>query len=170
MSAPAPSGLCPSCNRYIGPAGCCPYCTATATASPMLKAIRVTAVLLATAGLLLLYVASRHSDPPLVGISEITPVMNFAHVRVSGTVTKRAYVSKDRGYVGFTIDDGSGRLRVVAYRNVAKTLFADKTLPAGGDEVDVRGSLSVSANSEPKLYLKSTDHLTTKSKRSRPTS
>ena len=136
----------------------------------MLQAIRIAAVLLATVGLALLYVTARHSEPPTVSISEITPVMNFAHVRVVGMVNRRAYISKDRAYVGFTIEDETGRLRVAAYRDVAKALIENAMLPAAGDRVEVRGSLSVTAESEPKLYLKTTDHLTIAPSTDKPTS
>lgn len=159
MPAGTPSPLCPSCDRYIGPSGICPYCNASATKSPMLRTIRVTAILLATAGLALLYAAARHSSPPLVRISEITPVMNFAHIRVVGTINRKTYISTDRAYVGFTVDDGSGHLRVAAYRDVARALVEEARLPTAGDRVEVRGSLSVTAEDEPKLYLKAADHL-----------
>ncbi len=158
---PTPSPLCPSCNRYIGPANRCPYCSANATPAPIMRTIRVTAIALATAGLFLLYAAARHREPPLINLAEITPAMNFAHVRVQGSVSKAAYISRDRAYVGFTIHDKEGNsLRIAAYRDVAKALLTNNMIPATGDQVEVRGSLSVTAKSGPKLYLKSPKHLT----------
>jgi cytochrome c-type biogenesis protein CcmE len=126
-----------------------------------MRMVRISAVILATAGLILLYLAAKHHEPPLVPIDSITPVMNFAHVRVAGTVSKRPYKSRDGNTVSFTITDGSGALRVSAYRNVAKALLQDNaSLPAAGDRVELKGSLSISAERTPKLYLKSADHLT----------
>ena len=152
---------CPSCERHVGPARRCPYCNATIPVAPLMRIIRVAAILLATAGLLLLYIAAKHHEPPLILIGSITPVMNFAHVRVSGTVSKRPYKSRDGSSISFTIADDSGDLRVYAYRNVAKALLQDNaSLPAAGDRVELKGSLSISAEGTPKLYLKSAEHLT----------
>lgn len=156
-----PSPLCPSCNRYMGPANRCPYCNANAAPAPIMRTIRVIAIALATAGLFLLYAAARHREPPLINLAEITPAMNFAHVQVQGSVSKAAYISRDRAYVGFTIHDEEGNhLRIAAYRDVAKSLLKNNTIPTSGDRVEIRGSLSVTAKSDPKLYLKSPKHLT----------
>jgi len=125
----------------------------------MMVAVRVVAILLATVGLGLLYAAARHREPPVVQVSEITPVMNFAHVRVTGTVPRRAYIGKNGDYVSFSVDDGSGQIRVAAYRDVARRLIESKRLPNAGDQVEVRGSLSAAADSVPKLYLKLPGHL-----------
>lgn len=125
----------------------------------MMVAVKVIAVLLATVGLGLLYVAARHRDPPVVQIREITPVMNFAHVRIIGIVPKRAYIGKDGDYVSFSVEDESGQIRIAAYRDVARKLIASKRLPEAGDLIEVRGSLSVAADSAPKLYLKLPSHL-----------
>ena len=162
---PVGSPLCPSCDRYIGPAASCPYCNTAANTPPLMRAMRGVAILLATVGLVLLYVASKHREPPRITISEITPVMNFAHVRVVGTVPRKAYISRDRTHVSFTITDETGSLRVVAYRNVAKALLETRAVPTVGDEVEVRGSLSISAKSNPKMYLKSPQHLTPRPKK-----
>jgi hypothetical protein len=157
---PPPSPLCPSCERFIGPVGKCPYCDADARKMPMMVAVRIVAILLATVGLGLLYAAARHREPPVVQIESITPVMNFAHVRIVGSVSKRAYIGKDGDYISFSVADDSGSLRVAAYRDVARKLIATRHLPNAGDQVEVRGSLSVAADSAPKLYLKLPGHLT----------
>ncbi len=125
----------------------------------MMVAVRLVAILLATVGLGLLYTAARHRDPPIVQIEDITPVMNFAHVRIVGSVPKRAYIGKGRDYVSFSVADGSGEIRVAAYRDVARRLIADKLYPKAGERVEVRGSLNVAADSVPKLYLKLPGHL-----------
>ena len=125
----------------------------------MMGAVRIVAILLATVGLGLLYAAARHREPPVVQIESITPVMNFAHVRIVGSVPRRAYVGKDGDYVSFSVEDDSGSLRVAAYRDVARKLVATRQLPKAGDQIEVRGSLSVAADSAPKLYLKLPGHL-----------
>lgn len=159
MSDSRSSPLCPSCERFIGPAGKCPYCNADTRKTPMMVVVRFVAILLATVGLSLLYAAARHREPPIIQIENITPVMNFAHVRIVGSVPKRAYVGKDGDYVSFSVDDGSGQIRIAAYRDVARKLIESKQLPKAGDRVEVRGGLSVEADSTPKLYLKLPGHL-----------
>lgn len=158
MTTPT-SPLCPSCNRYIGPVRRCPYCNADAFRSPMMRAIRWIALLLATAGLLCLYVAARHHDPPTIQIDTITPVMNFAHVSLAGRIPRKPYISADRNYVSFLLDDTTGTIRVAAYRNIAHALLSNNTLPESGNRVTVRGTLNLSAHDMPKLYLRNRDHL-----------
>jgi tRNA(Ile2) C34 agmatinyltransferase TiaS len=119
------------------------------------------AVVLATAGLFLLYMTAKHREPPLVSISEITPVMNFAHIRIEGEVRKKPYIGRDNEYLSFRVFDDSGSLQVVAYRETAKKLITENGLPHAGDRVDVRGNLSSSA-AKAKLYLKIPQHLTIK--------
>ena len=124
-----------------------------------MQTVRITAILLATVGLGLLYVAARHREPPVISIKTISPVMNFAHVRITGRVPRKAYTGKDGNYVSFSVDDGTAQIHVMAYRNVARRLIMTRNLPVAGDHVEVRGSLSTAANAEPKLYLKLADHL-----------
>jgi len=156
---PSSTTLCPSCNRYIGPVGKCPYCNTDAGPPPLMRAMRLVALLLATAGLLLLYLTARHREPPLVRIADITPVMNFAQVRVAGTVSRKAYISRNRDSISFTVADDSGSIRVAAYRHVASALLESNQTPGAGDHVEVSGSLSVTADAMPKLYLKAPAHL-----------
>jgi hypothetical protein len=101
-------------------------------------------------------------DVPVVRAGAITPMMNFAHVRVTGTVVKAAYVSRQNGvvdYCSFPVDDGSGWLRVAAYDEVARRLAETDGLPKAGVAVDVRGRLSVRADRRPKLCLQAVEHL-----------
>ncbi len=175
------TGNCPECERYIGPVSICPYCSAKNRQSPIIQTIRIVAILLATVGLFMIYMTARHRQPPLVKIESITPAMNFAHVHIVGTVKRKPYISKDQEYISFRIYSESNQsgadletrsnsssrayirlksLQVVAHREVAQSLIENNLLPAIGDRVDVRGNLSVSAQSKTKLYLKAHNHLT----------
>lgn len=151
---------CPECDRYIGPVSTCPYCDSKNRQSPILRTIRFTAIFLATAGLFMLYMTAKHREPPLVAIENITPAMNFAHVHIVGTLKKKPYISEDENYISFRIYSKTDNIQVVAYRKVAQALIKNNLLPTTGDSVDVRGNLSVSAQSKSKLYLKATNHLT----------
>jgi DNA/RNA endonuclease YhcR with UshA esterase domain len=42
---------CPSCGRYVGPQAACPYCGAHLTGRLSIRAVKVTAIALATVGL-----------------------------------------------------------------------------------------------------------------------
>ena len=157
---PDSTGNCPVCERYIGPVSKCPYCNAKNSQSPIMRTIRIIAILLATVGLFLIYVTAKHRQPPLVAIENITPSMNFAHVHIAGVVKRKPYISQDQDYISFRIYGNNSSLKVVAYRKVAENLINKNLLPSAGDRVDVRGNLNVSAQSKIKLYLKIPDHLT----------
>ena len=150
--------LCPGCERFVGAEGVCRYCGEETMRLPLWRRLRVAALLLAVVGLGLLYVVARHKPIPTVRIGDITPTMNFAYVCVAGTVESRPYVSKGGtrvDYAAFTIDDGSGTIRVAAYGRVAQQLAALERLPAKGDSVSVSGSLGVPADGRVKLHLRS---------------
>ena len=57
------------------------------------------------------------------------------------------------------VDDGSGAVRVQAYREIAQALSEQKRIPREGELVDVSGSLMVSAEEDPKLRLQAAEHL-----------
>lgn len=122
------------------------------------RVLRLASVILAFAGLVLLYLYSINRDIPVVKVSDIAPTMNFAYVRIAGEVTRDAYVFKSGGFI-FNIDDGSGEIAVMGGRAQADALDADGRLPRHGDYVEVTGSLSVSADQEVRLRMQSADQL-----------
>ena len=154
--------FCPSCERFIGPADVCPYCDADSAKPPIVRLLRLVALVLALAGLAFLYLAATSKELPMVRISEITPMMNFAQAQVAGSVQKSPYVGEKKGtvdYISFPINDGSGELRVVAYGAVAKSLKDKGLLPVKGNSVEVAGSLDVTADDQPRLRLGSMERL-----------
>jgi DNA/RNA endonuclease YhcR with UshA esterase domain len=128
------------------------------------RVLQYASLVLAFAGLALLYLFSVSRDIPLVRVSEITPTMNFAYVRMAGEVTRDAYVFQSGGIV-FDIKDGSGEITVMGGRAQAQSLEAAEKLPRRGDRIEVTGSLSVSADQEPKLRIQSADQLILNRKR-----
>lgn len=153
---------CPSCERFIGPADSCPYCGEDSARSPALRRLRTAALLLAFLGLACLYLMATHRELPVVDIQQITPMMNFAYVRVVGRVVREPRVITRDGrvdYCSFMIDDGTGTLRVQAYRRAAERLAGENRLPREGALVDVAGSLSVAAEDAPKLRLQVVEQL-----------
>lgn len=122
------------------------------------RVLRIASVILALAGLALLYLYSVNRDISLVRIDSVTPTMNFAYVRISGEVTRDAYIFQSGGVV-FNVDDGSGEIAVMGGRAQAEALQEQNRLPRRGDRVEVAGSLSVSADQEVKLRMQSADQL-----------
>jgi len=154
--------FCPVCERFIGPQDECPYCGEDSAKSGLLKGLRHASLILAFLGLALLYFAAAHREIPATQIADITPMMNFAHVRVAGKVGRKPYISKRHGkvdYLSFLVEDRTGELRVAAYRDVARELVGSGRVPEKDTWVDVAGTLSVSANGQTKLRLYTVDQL-----------
>jgi DNA/RNA endonuclease YhcR with UshA esterase domain len=124
-----------------------------------IKVLRYASLVLAVAGLALLYLFSVNRDLPVISIGSITPTMNFACVRITGEVVRDAAFSKAGGIV-FTVKDGSGEITVMSSRVQAQTLKTAAKLPRRGDRIEVTGCLSVSAGQDVKLRLQSSERLT----------
>lgn len=153
---PASEARCISCDRYIGPAGSCPYCGSDARRPLSLRLLRIGALALGIGGLAALWVFAAHRDTPVIAIGRIEPAMNFAPVAVEGRVTRAPVVRRNYGrpeYVGFTIDDGTGTIRAALYGRAARAAVDSGNLPAAGSSVRVRGTLDVSAAGEPRLRV-----------------
>lgn len=153
--------ICPSCGRFVGALAKCPYCGARVEARLSVKAFRYAALLLATAGLGLLYLMAIHRDIPVVEIGSIKPTMNFAYIRVVGKVIEETHVTREGGNVRsvrFIIDDGTGEIPVTAFRTKGQELLDKNLVPSVGDRVDLVGSLSVSAD-RVALWLQAPDQV-----------
>ena len=150
-------GQCYACERYIGPITPCPFCDADQPVSTALRSLKAMALLLATVGLALLYLAARHREPPLVSIDAITPAMNFALVRVEGEIVGRPMVRTRHAQdqVGIGLKGPGGKLlRAVAYDETARTFAARGLVLRAGQRLSVQGSLSLNAERTPRLYLR----------------
>jgi hypothetical protein len=122
----------------------------------MLRILRIGSVVLAVAGLVLLYLAVTHRELPVQKIGEITPLMNYAYVRIVGTVPRNCYVGDDDGvvdYVSFVVKDDTGSMRVKAQGEVALKLSEMGRLPQRYMHVDVAGSLNVAPGKKPEMRL-----------------
>jgi hypothetical protein len=153
---------CPSCERFIGPLRHCPYCGESAAPAPALRALRLSAFLLAFLGLASLYVMVRQRELPRITIDSITPMMNYAYVRVVGTIPRDPYTVQRNGeldYCSFLVDDGTGVIRVQTQREAARRLAAQNALPRRGAVVDVAGALNLRAGEDPRLRLQAVEHL-----------
>jgi len=141
----------------MGPADRCPYCGAESAKNPFIRRLRIGSLALALAGLACLYLMASHRELPVLEIDTISPMMNFAYVRVVGVVQNKVRVAERNGkvdYVSFMLDDGTGRLLVQAYRESARAIVDAGNVPAKGQLVDVAGNLSVAAESMRKLRVR----------------
>jgi hypothetical protein len=91
----------------------------------------------------------------VINAGEITPMMNFANIRVAGHVARPPYMSggKKAEYLSFLMEDGSGELRVTADGRVARQLIDKGLVPAKGDSVDIAGTVNISADGKMKLRI-----------------
>ena len=156
------AAFCPSCERFIGPADVCPYCDADSSRPPLLRFMRGLALALALAGVAAMLLLARSADIPTMRAGEITPTMNFAFVRVAGTVARQPYLARGRenvDYVSFLVDDGTGEIRVAANGRSAREMVARAMVPRKGDSVDLAGTVNVGPDGKVKLRLQSADQL-----------
>jgi hypothetical protein len=110
-----------------------------------LKSLRIAALAVALGGLFLLYLHAVRRELPPVRIGDITPVMNFAAVRVRGVLASDARRLQS-GSVLYVVDDGSGTLPVFFDPPAAETL------PEAGSRISVAGRLSVSAGRAVRMH------------------
>ena len=134
---------CPSCGRFVGPLDACPYCGATIHRRLSLRMAKVAAVVLALGGLLALWVAATHAEPPTLSIADVKNTMNWAYVRVQGTVTRYPAYDPATGNLKFWVWDGSGDLMVTAYRAEAQALLDAGLIPTIGDQATIEGTLRI---------------------------
>jgi len=145
---------CASCGRFVGALSKCPHCGAKVNKRLSVRATRYAAVLLAVIGLALLYWMSVTAPIQTIKIGDIKPTMNFAFIRVEGTVSSDARIFQKNGRtasLSFSVDDGTGDLSIRAYRDQAKEMVEQNIIPRIGDKIAVAGGLSVSSD---KVFLR----------------
>jgi len=135
---------CPHCGHYVGPANRCANCGMRLGQRMGLKVLRISALAIATIGLFLLHLYATHRELPLVRIGEITPMMNFASVRVEGVLESDARRIRS-GSVLYVVDDGTGTIPVFFDRP------AGEKLPKAGTRVSVAGNLGVGAGNKVRM-------------------
>lgn len=154
--------ICSSCGRFVGALTRCPYCGAKVAKRLSIRVFRYAALLVGIVGLGLLYLMVRNKDVPVIRIGDIEPTMNFAYVRVVGSVSGDARIFREGNRVRslrFMVDDGSGEISVTAFRSQAEELVEANRVPRRGDRVEVTGSLNMTADGEVVMRLQVPDQL-----------
>lgn len=150
-------GACRACDRYIGAVNVCPYCDEQVVRPRPVRVLRLSALVLATGGLILLILIAGMRDLTTVQVGSLTSLMNHATVRICGTVERDPYVGHDDegriDYTSFRVHDGSGWIRVAAYDATARALADAGSIPSRGTRVAASGKLQFSGAGEPKLRL-----------------
>ena len=134
---------CPSCGRFVGAYEKCPYCQTSIKKRLSLRILKIGAVVMTIVGIIVLYFASKNTDIPEVKISDITQTMNFAYIKVTGTVLKYPSYDGRAKKLSFLLSDGKNELRVSAFKNEVITLERLGKIPDLGDIVTVAGNMRV---------------------------
>lgn len=150
------TALCPSCGRHVGPYEACPYCGARLEPRVSVRALRYGSLLVAVAGLAVLWFFSLRSPVPEVKIGQVQATMNFAYVRVSGQVIRSPSYDADSSYLNFWIQDDTGEMMVSSYRGVTQDLLAAGKRPDVGDRATLEGTLRLREET-PSLVLTSAE-------------
>lgn len=137
---------CPKCGRFVGAATKCPYCGAKAGKRLSLVALRWSAVLLSTVGLVLLWLMARTREPERVAIGDIETTMNFGVVRLSGTVRGEPRPFKNGNGMSFFVSDGTGSIIVFVDQSQRERMLAEGLVPHRGDGVDFVAQLQAAAS------------------------
>ncbi|HEY9069876.1 MAG TPA: hypothetical protein VIV61_06430 [Candidatus Ozemobacteraceae bacterium] len=154
---------CPSCGRFVGVYERCPYCQAWTPKRLSIRIFKTFAVLTSTVGLLLLLFFARTIRTPEIKISEIGPLTNFAHVRLTGVVERSFGLHPQWHSLGFTLSQpGIGSeplsIRVSAYAKVAVEIDKQGKVPDEGDEISVEGTVRYQKDT-PSLLINAPEHL-----------
>lgn len=137
---------CHSCGRYVGPHDACPTCGARMTGRLPLRVVKLTAIVLATAGLAVLWFFATRAEVPTVAIGRANATMNLAYVRVEGRCTRAPSYDPQTGYLSFWVGDATGELYVSSYRAESQALVDEGKVPGLGDQVAVAGTLRIREN------------------------
>ncbi len=145
MSATQPQigATCPSCGRFVGPLEKCPYCGADIQKRIPLKFIRLACLVLAILGIALLVYAASGATTPTTKINDIGATMNYAYVRIQGTVTRGPLYDPDQQSLRFYVADDTGEIQAATFRDVTQQLVAQNKIPTIGDQITTEGTLRV---------------------------
>ncbi|RIK33876.1 MAG: hypothetical protein DCC52_02090, partial [Chloroflexi bacterium] len=100
-------------------------------------------MILAVAGVLILVWVAGGTATPLAKIGDIGATMNYAYVRLNGTVTRGPIYDPDAQSIRFYVADDTGEIQAGAFRDVTQELLAAGKIPTVGDKITMEGTLRV---------------------------
>lgn len=134
---------CPSCGRFVGPIEKCPYCGAAIKKRIPIGYLRIACLILAVLGVAILVFAASGTATPITKIGDIGATMNYAYVRLNGTVTRGPIYDADAQALRFYVADDTGEIQAGAFRDVTQALLAAQKIPTVGDKITMEGTLRV---------------------------
>lgn len=134
---------CPSCGRFVGPIEKCPYCGAAIKKRIPIGYLRIACLILAVLGVAILVYAASGTATPITKIGDISATMNYAYVRLNGTVTRGPIYDADAQSIRFYVADDTGEIQAGAFRDVTQELLAAQKIPTVGDKITMEGTLRV---------------------------
>jgi DNA/RNA endonuclease YhcR with UshA esterase domain len=143
VSTHQPGATCPSCGRFVGPIEKCPYCGAAIKKRIPIGYLRIACLILAVLGVAILVYAASGTATPLTKIGDIGATMNYAYVRLNGTVTRGPLYDPDAQSIRFYVADDTGEIQAGAFRDVTQELLAAGKIPTVGDKITMEGTLRV---------------------------
>ena len=108
-----------------------------------LGALRWASLALAAAGVAVLLILAGGSRVPAMRIGDLAPAMNWAYLRVEGTVSRQPAVDPESGALKLWLRDETGEILAMAYRAEAEALQAAGRVPVMGDGLALEGTLRV---------------------------
>jgi hypothetical protein len=160
VDQPQRSGHCTGCQRFIGPLRPCPYCDTPHRPRPSMRLLPVLAVLVSTVGLTLSLQLARTTTIPTIPAAAITPHMNFAHIRITGTVSAPPRVARNQRWATIYLDADSRpiTLRIGAAPTAHLATWLHQLTE--GTPIAATGQLRLSATAPATLFVERSDHLT----------
>ncbi|AJC71516.1 DNA-binding protein [Thermococcus guaymasensis DSM 11113] len=109
--------------------------------------LKYISLIIAVLGVALILIAAQGAQAPLMKVNDVygNYLMNYAVVRINGTVVTVPYVSQSGGKltVTFTVDDGTGQIDVRVYSPLADEMLEKGVIPFPGDNVTAEVQLRV---------------------------
>jgi DNA/RNA endonuclease YhcR with UshA esterase domain len=132
---------CPSCGRYVGRRGTCPYCGSLLPAIPRISILKVIAASVAVLGQVFIWLGARGMDVPLIRVAQIDASMSGSYVRLAGRCVTSPRYEGNPPNLSFWLEDETGDVLVTAFRPAASHLLESHDLPRLGDLVAITGTV-----------------------------
>jgi hypothetical protein len=146
---------CRKCGRYVGALEVCPFCRHFNRKRLSILLLKYLTPILTVVGIALLFKLGASRGNPEVKIEALGRRTNFAQVRVEGSVEEspRFYRSQaseapGAGSLEFSVDDGTGVLKIRAYEDATVELVRTGAIPGAGDRVAILGTYQYKAKAD----------------------